>query len=138
MYQESILYSRGNRKATKRTSFTSPNIHGPQRTRERRNCKGQATNRRDHRYVIDFANPSILIPQKLERIVNSFTNWLNESWKRHQDVRKKFGRTIDKILEEVRSPVGMSESTFSDMNKFITSIRNRYTYYYLLPWFWGL
>lgn len=48
-------------------------------------------------------------------------------------MRKKFGRTIDKILEEMRSPVGMSESTFSDMNKFITSIKNRYTYYYLLP-----
>jgi hypothetical protein len=37
-------------------------------------------------------------------------------------MRKRFGRRIDKMQEEVRSPVGMSECTFSDMNKFINSI----------------
>lgn len=50
----------------------------------------RSRNRRDHKYFIDTSNPTILIPQQLEKIVKSFRAWLNSSAVKWQNVNKSF------------------------------------------------
>ncbi|HEY6883996.1 MAG TPA: hypothetical protein VI278_08170 [Nitrososphaeraceae archaeon] len=62
--------------------------------------KDKSKKRRSYKYFIDVNDASISIPKQLEKIVNSFRDWLKSSEAKWQDVRKSEYKTFDKAQKD--------------------------------------
>jgi hypothetical protein len=96
--------------------------------REKEVIKNKSKNRRDNRFFIDTSDPVILIPQKLETIIQAFREWLKESEIKWLKVRETFNKSFDKIFVRI-NPESLSESDAVEFTQSAAQYARPYVYY---------